>query len=390
MQKNSKPRNNLIEFFRFIYSLLVMGYHIQFSYSDDKIDIFENGALAVEFFFILSGYFLPRSLEKIIKDEKTNFIKKVFYFMKNKVTALLNVHLIAIVAVIIIIACCDKSSFFDKFLPGIPSIFLVHMIIVWSSDFEKALIVPEWYLSSMLICMLFMVMIYILFRKKINGIYTTVVLVGIVVIITIISGLATSWKFNENIIYDIRAWGEMCLGMFSYFLSVYVKEKTYGDCVNILLKIIEIIGYCLPVILGIIPISSNYQGYLMAATIICIFCAVFITFAGKGNVIKNYKVNHVFGYLGAISLPIYLFHLVLITLIDYIKDDFKRWVKFVIVFPSTLFLSFLYRIIADLLNKKKKKISEKSKIEEEEKTNIKDESNVKENEKENENEKQNI
>ena len=165
MPKNSKPRNNLMEFFRFIYSLLVMGYHVQFSYSDDEIDAFENGALAVEFFFILSGYFLPRSLEKLIKDEKSSFIKKVFYFMKNKVTALLNVHLVAIVAVIIIIACCDKSSFFDKFLPGIPSIFLVHMIIVWSSDFEKALIIPEWYLSSMLICMLFMVHIFLGFRK---------------------------------------------------------------------------------------------------------------------------------------------------------------------------------------------------------------------------------
>ena len=52
MQKSSnqkKPRNNIIEFGRFIYSLLVLGYHVQFSYSDDKIDIFENGALAVEY-----------------------------------------------------------------------------------------------------------------------------------------------------------------------------------------------------------------------------------------------------------------------------------------------------------------------------------------------------
>ena len=288
MQKNSKPRNNLIEFFRFIYSLLVMGYHVQFSYSDDEIDAFENGALAVEFFFILSGYFLPRSLEKLIKDEKTSFIKKVFYFMKNKVTALLNVHLIAIVAVIIIIECCDKSSFFDKFLPGIPSIFLVHMIIVWSSDFEKALIVPEWYLSSMLICMLFMVIIFLSFSKIINGIYTTLVLVGIIIIITLITGLATSWNFNKNLVYDLRAWGEMCLGMFSYYLSVYVKGKTYVDCVNILLKFVEMIGYCLPVILGIIPISSDYEGYLMGVTVICIFCAVFITFAGKGIIIKIY------------------------------------------------------------------------------------------------------
>ena len=187
MPKASKPRNNLVELFRFIYSLLVLGYHVQMSYEDDVYDIFENGAIAVEFYFLLSGYFLARSLEKLSKDEKTNFFLKVYYFMKNKVTALLNVHFLAIVAIIIIIACCDTDSFLDKFLPGIPSIFLVHMIIVWSPDFNKALIVPEWYISSMLICMLFMVIIYLLFTKILKGIYATTILIGVVCIIAIIT-----------------------------------------------------------------------------------------------------------------------------------------------------------------------------------------------------------
>ena len=162
MPKPSKPRNNIIEFGRFIYSLLVLGYHVQFSYDDDKVDIFENGALAVEYYFLLSGYFLSRSLEKISKDEKNNIFIKYFYFMKNKITALLNVHVLSIIVVIIIIASCDTKNFVDKFLDGLPSIFLVQMIIVWAGDFDKALIVPEWYLSSMLICMLFMVPIFLL------------------------------------------------------------------------------------------------------------------------------------------------------------------------------------------------------------------------------------
>ena len=55
---------------------------------------------------------------------------KYYNFMKNKVKGLLNVHIIAIVAVINIIASCDSKNFLDKFLPGIPSIFLVHMIVV--------------------------------------------------------------------------------------------------------------------------------------------------------------------------------------------------------------------------------------------------------------------
>lgn len=377
MPKQSKPRNNIVELFRFIYSLLVVGYHVQFSYSDEMIDFFENGALAVEFFFLLSGYFLARSLEKLGKDEQTSFIKKVYLFMKNKIDALLNVHFLSIIVVIIIILCCDIKSFKDKFLPGIPSIFFVQMIIVWSGDFNKALIVPEWYLSAMLICMLFMTPIFLLLLKLLKGIYSTIILVGIILVITIITGFATSWKFNENIVYDMRAWGEMCVGMFSFYLSNYVKKKNYGNIMIFFFKFLELFGYGLPVIFGFLPISLSYQAYLMAITVVCEFCAVFITFAEKGNIIKNQKINSAFGYLGAISLPIYLFHPVLITLIDYINKNMPRWAKYLIVFPITIILSFLYKIIADCLNNKFKE-KEKDKEKEKENENLnKDENSQK-------------
>ena len=370
MPKPSKPRNNIIEFGRFIYSLLVLGYHVQFSYDDDKVDAFENGALAVEYYFLLSGYFLARSLEKLAKDEINNLFKKTFYFMKNKITALLNVHILSIVVMIIVLACYEKGDFWDKFVPGIPSIFLVHMIIVWTGDFDKALIIPEWYLSAMLISMLFMVPIYLLFTKIVKTIYATLILIGLVALIAIISGLATKWAFNENLLYDIRAWGEMTVRMLAYFLSEYVKKKDFGNGLLIFLKIIEIIGYIAPAILGITPIHKNNQGILMGVTIVCIFCALFITFTEKGNVIKNEKVNKAFGYLGAISLPIYLFHPVIISFIDYNDKYMPRWEKFLIVLPVTLVLALLYRFIADLLNKKLQERKSKNNEEVEKKNKI--------------------
>jgi len=261
--------------------------------------------------------------------------------MKNKVTALLNVHFLSIIVMIIIIICFDSSSFWDIFLSGIPSIFFLQMAIVWSGDFNKALIVPEWYLSAMLFCMLFMVMIFLLLGQKFKGIYSTIILVAILIIITITVGLITSWKFNENIVYDIRAWGEMSIGMFSYYFSIYIKNKTFGNNFNLFIKIVELIGYSIPVVFGIIPISANYQAYLMIVTVILEFLAVTITFSEKGNIIKDQKINKAFGYLGAISLPIYLFHPVIINLIDYINKSIPKWAKYIIVFPLTLILSFL-------------------------------------------------
>ena len=116
----------------------------------------------------------------------------------------------------------------------------------------------------MLICMLIMVPIFLLFTKIIRGIFATIILIGILAVIAVIYGFASKWTFNQNITFDLRAWGEMEVGMFSYYLSVYVSKKNYGNGMNIFFKILEIIGYVAPIILGIIPISKNNEAYCMA------------------------------------------------------------------------------------------------------------------------------
>ena len=362
----SKQRNNIIELGRFVYSLLVVGYHIQLSYDeeDKSVDPFECGALAVEYYFFLSGYFLARSLEKLSLDNKMSFIKKYYTFMKNKIKALLTVHFIAIIAILIIIACCDKKNFVNKLLPGITSIFLVQMAVVYHGNFEKALIVPEWYLSSMIICMLIMVPIFLAFRKLMKGVFVVLILLGVLAIFAVIFILITKMKLKPNMIFDMRAWGEMNVSMFSYYLSLYIEKQTYSNGINILLKIVEIVAYCIPVILGIIPISANNEPICMTITGACAFVAIFITFSKKGNIIKSEKANYIFGYLGSISLPIYIFHPVIIDLIDYVWIPCPKYAKYLIVFFSALALALLYRIIADFLNKK---IEERKKRKEEEK-----------------------
>ena len=34
-------------------------------------------------------------------------------------------------------------------------------------------------------------------------------------------------------IYDMRAWGEMNISMFSYYLSLYIEKQTYSNSINI-------------------------------------------------------------------------------------------------------------------------------------------------------------
>ena len=65
--------------------------------------------------------------------------------------------------------------------------------------------------------------------------------------------------------------------------------------------------------------------------------------------------------MGSLSLPIYIFHPVILTLIDYVYEDCPKYAKYLIVFFSALILALTYRIIADILNKKIEERNKKKK-----------------------------
>lgn len=343
-------RNNLVELARFLFSVLVVGYHIQMTFLGDSTDFFENGALAVEFFFLISGYFLARSIEKISAKEQYNPALESCRFMGNKVKGVLPTHLTAIIAVIVVILVCDLGNAGQLLLKGLPSVFLAQMGGVWTEAYANALIVPEWYLSAMLLCMLFIVPIALLLRKKIKGIFVILVLIGVLGVIAVGVGLSMNWTYTTTFVYDLRAWGEMCAGMFAYYLSAVLSKRDFTAAQSIVLKIIEIAGYSVPLILGIIPIGSSLQPVCMVVAVIGIFLSVSITFAGKGVTITNSKVNKVFGYLGSLSLAIYLFHPVIITLLEY-AGGLASWAIYLIVFAVPIVSAVIYNLISRLIKK---------------------------------------
>ncbi len=93
-------RNNLVEFARFLFSVLVIGYHVQMSFSGDGIDLFENGALAVEFFFLISGYFFARSIEKL----KNKYLRQIEIYL------LLEYFSLLLLYTIILSNCFDNGK----------------------------------------------------------------------------------------------------------------------------------------------------------------------------------------------------------------------------------------------------------------------------------------
>ena len=76
---NAKRKNSILELLRFLFALWVLYYH---SFVPFKFSLFGDGFLAVEFFFVLSGFFLVRSIDKYtampLKSGLLEFIKHRF------------------------------------------------------------------------------------------------------------------------------------------------------------------------------------------------------------------------------------------------------------------------------------------------------------------------
>ncbi|MCR4661975.1 MAG: acyltransferase [Clostridia bacterium] len=347
----AKSRNNLVELARFLFSLLVVGYHVQMTWANGGTQFFAGGALAVEFFFLISGYFLARSIEKINSKEQYKLFPETGKFMWGKIKGILPVHIVAIIAAIIVILAARLNEAGGLIVNGLPSVFLVHMAVVWDGSFANALIVPEWYLSAMLITMLFMFPIALLLRKKLNGIFTTIILVGIIIVALVICGFSTNWALPQNFVYDLRAWGEMCVGMFAFYLSSFISKKESKPTASKVLPIIEVILYCIPLIFGFVPFPADYSYITMIIAVICVFGALAITFSGKGLQIHNEKLNSIFGFLGSISLAIYLFHPVLISIFEYEHIDLPFWAYHLIIFPLSISFALLYTIVKQGISK---------------------------------------
>lgn len=352
-------RNNLIELERFIYSLLVVGYHIQAGYVPDKTFFFENGANAVEFFFVVSGYFFARSIEKVNNKEEKNIFFDTLEFMMNKIKTIFVAHIVINIIMIIFAMIIDIHSFLKIFLNGLPGLFLIQMAICWKDSMGMSFCIPEWYISTMLLCMLVMAPISFFLRRKINGVWIALILFAFNAVIVAIVALCTKFNMNETFIDDARGWAELCVGMFSYHMSLYISNKEFSNkFVYVTLKIVEMIAYHLPIVLGFVPINKKYMPLIMSITAFLAFVALSITFGKKGIVISNKIVNTVFGYLGSISLPIYLFHTLFVGFF-YNSKKTAVWKVFLVVFCVTIIVSIVYKIIYDGIKLCIKKIKEK-------------------------------
>lgn len=317
-----KQRNGQIDFWRFVGSIMIVMVHSQKIIGEYRYS--PMFALWVDFFFIVTGYFLSAAIYKTqvscnsstLGDETVKYtLKKIgsFYhfFIFFSITAFIaKIFLLGI----------DSALFNEKNLGMINDFLMIYSTGIPSVN----LFVGEWYLSAMVIAIF---IIYPLARRYTNvfeNIIAPLVAVLLFGLMLHNDGQLTdpgSW-YMVAMKGTFRAIAGVCLGIVAHKIADNIKKSAVFDTTEgkVFITAIDILAIPLSIILMIKGVNSKYS----SAVIFLLFVGITVSLSTKSYITKLFS-NKLCVYLGKLSLTVFLGQGTVIYLMNYIKKMYPAF-----------------------------------------------------------------
>lgn len=350
-----KKRNYTIDFLKFVFSVVIVIFHAKNIILPGEKYMFVGGSIGVDFFFLVSGYFMAASAIKKGYNSQVGLGQDTFEFMKRKIGGLFpNVYVGWIVGFTVYHvvrkttgAMMLKHAFYS----------LGELLLINQSGFDeyKANAVG-WYLSAMLLTML---IVYPLLRKYKDTFFY--ILAPIIVIflwgITYqnFANLRAPNMWIGNLIYKgmIRAIMEITLGALLFKIAAYMQTQKFTALTKGILTFVEVICFGSVLWYCFDHGASKFDWYLV------VLLAVGVLISASAISFSPYFFrNKIFSWLGEFSFSLYLGHGYwshVINEIGYLKNlpyMQKLVVYLVITMITGLFIMYLSKWIKGMWNKK--------------------------------------
>jgi len=310
-----KPHYPILDGLRGTAALLVVIFHLYEAYYPDlNFHPMHHGHLAVDFFFLLSGFVVGYAY-----DDRWGKMTIVDFFK----IRLVRLHPLVVVSVIIGAICFWFDPFFDGSKPGLLKLIGITPIgitLLPSPDVRgwgetHSLDGPCWSLFQEYIANV----LYALFGKKMSKLILWIVVIISGAVLIVVSsqrgGVATGWGYETFWIGLVRM-------MFPFFAGLLLFRS--GKLFNV--KHAYVVCSAILVVLFFLP-AFKYNGLYEAACIIIAFPIVVA--AGAGGTVDG-RWAKLCNFSGAISYPIYILHYPFIYIYTY-------WVAFRKPDPKDIF-----------------------------------------------------
>lgn len=294
-------RNSEIDLLRFAFSVMILLFHADVFYGNDRP--FPSGNFCVEFFFLVSGYLMMQSITKKNRNGTPVSVgRETARFLSRKIAALMPEYLIAWIISFAVVCTAKKLSFsgaFALFVSDWWELNFLKMTGLNGGDVNGVI----WYISSMLLCM---ALLYPLVRKFPDTM--------VFVVLPLMSAFLLGWLYQNGTLRtkpqdwmgftykgNIRALAEISLGIICYQITGWLKQlhlSTAGKVLLSVLKWVCMLGV-IAAIAGNIPSKADYS------LLVVLVIGVALIFSEQG-IDANWCSCKFTSLLGQFSTPLFL------------------------------------------------------------------------------------
>lgn len=342
-------KNGKIDFLKFLFAVVIVVHHGAKNVIDIKNPLYTGGSLAVEFFFIVSGYLLMASISRL--PERTLPLGiETGKFMWRKFKGLYPEVAIAFVMGFTLDLLFKDRGFWELWTMSFHNLFLLKMTGVGMVTINA----QTWYLSSMLLCMM---ILFPLLRKYPRMMTNAILPLGAVLLLGYLclnkahprdpSAVWKDFTYKGN----IRAMAELSIGAFLYPLSQRLKQINFSTFSRILLSIAEWGCYVVVFLYMRNKTATRMDYYFIAVFAV----AILLSFSQQG-IDSNWYQHRLFSFLGKFSFALYLSHhcwaIHMKTLFPTLSNNRRFAVYFVTSFAAAaaiMIISVLLRKLGKIL-----------------------------------------
>lgn len=341
-------RNGTVELLRFLFCMVVVFYHIHNRTGNifGKDDLFfANGRLGVEFFFLLSGILMAKHAHKHFGSPHP--VSETTLYMKNKLFQLLPYHLVIFPITLICVLAINPLPF-DGVLTRLLEYLPNFMLLQKSGLNARELLTPEWYLAAMLVAMLPLYYLTVRCQTAFTKIWCP--LLAMVIVCYIMQATGGMSKLNTYLVGGavskayLRAFAELALGEFCFEIASWLKRLRLKWFCRSVMTLVEIICYVTVLVFTTLAYERSYDANMLLLLAI----GLTLTFSEQ-----TYLRIHgsVVSWLGKMSLPIYMFSALPLTLMYQYPASWSREIMILVAILTTVLPAIPYHYLCKALDK---------------------------------------
>lgn len=316
-----------LDCFKFIFSLCILTLHVFTTYFNilNLLGLY----ICVDFFFIVNGFLLARSIKNKQKNELS-----IKFFIVRKIKTYYPIYFISFV--LTFFACqhtFDISKIIELFM--LQGLFITSLINP-----------PAWYISSYLISAAGFLYLYTNIKNE-NIFRIVSLLLSFIILSYFIFRLKTLLPWHKNIFHifnlgTLKSFAEITLG---YWLFQYKdKIKNFFNFININSIVISLVEISVIYYIFKLMLTPNLQNYYLILQIALFMALIILLYLKKGFVSNILNIKY-FNDSNRLSYPIFIGHFIFITYMAAHMQSFKILTKIIFVYGGTI----LYAIVINFL-----------------------------------------